>query len=81
MITESANVVIAGSGVAGSLLAGLFASRGAGGVLVLDAGPEVPMGDPSWWLHHVARGGGTGNTPYAACYDASGDVLATGPDP
>jgi len=79
--TESANVVIVGSGIAGSFLASAFAARGISGVVVLDAGPNIPMGDPAWWFHHVARGGGTSNTPYAACYDTASDFTATGQNP
>ena len=79
--TESVDVVIVGSGIAGSFLAGAFAARGISGVLVLDAGPNIPMGDPAWWFHHVARGGGTSNTPYAACYDTPSDFTATGMNP
>lgn len=78
VVNESANIVIVGSGLAGSLLAGMCAARGISGVLVLEAGPDIPMGDPSWWFHHVASGGGTPNTPYAACYDAAQDITATG---
>jgi choline dehydrogenase-like flavoprotein len=81
VVNASANVVIVGSGVAGSFLARTFAVQGVSGVLVLDAGPDIPMGDPAWWFHHVAQGGGTANAPYAACYDALGDFSATGLDP
>ena len=81
VVNESANIVIVGSGVAGSLIAGMCAAQGISGVLILEAGPDIPMGDPSWWFHHVARGGGTSNTPYAACYDAPQDITATGANP
>lgn len=81
VVNESANIVIVGSGVAGSLLASMCAAQGISGVLILDAGPDIPMGDPSWWFHHVASGGGTSNTPYAACYDAPQDITATGIKP
>jgi len=47
-------------------------------VLVLDAGPDVAMADPAWWFHHVAQGGGTSNTPYAACYDTKDDFTTSG---
>lgn len=77
----SANIVIVGSGVAGSLLAGMLAAQGFEGILMLDAGPSIPMRDPGWWFHHVARGGGTPNTPYAACYDLPQDFSATGINP
>jgi len=76
---ESANIVIVGSGVAGSLMASRFANHP--GVVILETGPSIPMGDPGWWFHHVARGGGTGNTPYAAFYDQAADFDATGANP
>lgn len=81
VVNESANIVIVGSGVAGSLLAGICAAQGISDVLVLEAGPDIPMGDPAWWLHYVARGGGASNTPYAACFDAPEDIVATGAKP
>lgn len=80
-MTESASIVIVGSGVAGSFLASTFAAQGMTGVLVLEAGPSIPMADPAWWFHHVALGGGTSNTPYAACYDQPGEFVATGAAP
>lgn len=76
---ESANIVIVGSGVAGSLMASLCSSLD--GVTVLETGPNIPMADPGWWFHHLARGGGTDNTPYAAFYDEPGDFDATGANP
>lgn len=80
-MNPSASFVIIGSGVAGSFLANYFAEQGVTDVLVLEAGPSIPMADPAWWFHHVAAGGGTANTPYAACYDAPGDITATGINP
>jgi choline dehydrogenase-like flavoprotein len=74
------NVVIVGSGVAGSFLGNWLADQGLG-VLMLEAGPPIPMANPTWWFHHVAQGGGTANTPYAACYDLPGDISATGLQP
>ncbi|WP_421551389.1 GMC oxidoreductase [Pseudomonas yamanorum] len=76
---ESANIVIVGSGVAGSLMASLCASLD--GVVILETGPSIPMADPGWWFHQVARGGGTANTPYAAYYDQAADFDATGANP
>lgn len=80
-MTEAAHVIIVGSGVAGSFLANYFAAQRISGVLMLEAGPAVPMADPKWWFHNVAAGGGTENTPYAACYDEKGDFYATGNEP
>ncbi|KWC36270.1 hypothetical protein WL51_19335 [Burkholderia ubonensis] len=79
MRQDSADIVIVGSGVAGSLMAN--ALSGAGDMVVLDCGPAIPMGDPGWWFHHVAAGGGTGNTPYAASYDLASDFIAIGQHP
>ncbi|WP_411380051.1 GMC oxidoreductase [Pseudomonas sp. MPB26] len=76
---ETANIVIVGSGVAGSLMASLCANQP--GVVILETGPTIPMGDPGWWFHQVARGGGTANTPYAAFYDQATDFDATGANP
>ena len=45
---ESANIVIVGSGVAGSLMASLCASLD--GVVILETGPSIPMADPGWWF-------------------------------
>jgi choline dehydrogenase-like flavoprotein len=80
-MAESVNFIIVGSGVAGSFLANYFAAQGVSGVLILEAGPFIPMADPAWWFHHVASGGGTANTPYAACYDQATDFQATGLQP
>lgn len=80
-MSESASVVIIGSGVAGTFLANWFYAQGIRDLLVLEAGPKIPMADPAWWYYHVAQGGGTGNTPYAACYDLPADIVATGLEP
>ncbi len=76
---ESANIVIVGSGLAGSLMARYFSALD--GVVILDCGPGIPMADPGWWFHQVARGGGTSNAPYAAYYDQPDDFVATGEHP
>jgi choline dehydrogenase-like flavoprotein len=86
-MAQSVNFIVVGSGVAGSFIANAFASQGVSDVLVLEAGPVIPMGDPGWWFHHVAAGGGlnapdgVANTPYAACYDEQADFVATGTAP
>lgn len=79
--TESASVVIVGSGVAGSLVANEFAAQGIKNILVLEAGPKIPMADPGWWFHFVSNGANTSVAPYAECYDQPSDFAATGLNP
>ena len=62
VVNESANIVIVGSGVAGSLIAGMCAAQGISGVLILEAGPDIAIGDPSWRFIPRASCAGTTTT-------------------
>ncbi len=73
-MSESVYAVIAGSGIAGSLIAQELLATNNGKVLMLEAGPDIPIGDPGWWFKFVA----TGQAPYQSTYDTSSDFSATG---
>ncbi|TLP55503.1 GMC family oxidoreductase [Parasedimentitalea maritima] len=74
---ESVYAVIVGSGVAGSLVAQSMLAAGKGPILMLEAGPDIKMGDPGRWFKYVA----TGDAPYTATYDEASDFTATGIEP
>jgi choline dehydrogenase-like flavoprotein len=73
----SANIVIVGGGVAAGLVAELLAASGITEILILEAGPPVPMRDPRRWIDAVT----TGIVPQANLYDDPGDFTSGGLDP
>lgn len=66
--------IVIGSGVAGSFMAHKLLDLGVSEVVMLEAGREIPMGDPAWWFRFVA----TGRTPYQDDYDTTEDFTSTG---
>lgn len=77
MESDSANVVIVGSGVAGGLVADLLASSGVRGIVVLEAGPDIVMKDPRAWFDFIT----TGVDPFDPYYDTAKDYDSTGYQP
>ncbi len=71
------DVLIVGSGIAGSLLAESLLARGKQTVTMLEAGPAVPMRDQRHWLDYVTAG----RLPYDGLSDKAGDFKATGEQP
>lgn len=77
MATTDANVIIVGSGIAGSLVANLLLNSGVTNILMLEAGPNITMKDPRSWFDVVT----TGQTPYEDLYDTTQDYNAAGANP
>ncbi|MCG8370346.1 MAG: GMC family oxidoreductase [Proteobacteria bacterium] len=76
-MSEDANVVIVGSGVAGSLVASLLIDAGVSGITILEAGPDIVMKDPRSWFDVVT----TGVAPYESLYDSAADYNSEGANP
>lgn len=78
MSTPDYQYVIIGSGVAGSALAtSLLESDADTSILMLEAGPVVPMRDRrSWWDYVLSY-----EKPYTQCYDFPGDNESVGLTP
>jgi choline dehydrogenase-like flavoprotein len=77
MANGSANILIVGSGVAGGLVAELLIQAGYTGVVMLEAGPPIPMSDPRIWIDTVTNG----TVPYSNLYDEPTDFVSTGVQP
>ena len=77
MTSNSANVVIVGSGVAGSLVANILLNSGVQNIAILDAGPNITMKDPRTWFDLIT----TGNEPFGNYYDTKQDFISAGYDP
>lgn len=67
MTASAAKVAIIGSGVAGATIARGLVARGIGPVVMLEAGPHVPMADHRKWVDYLT----TGVLPY----DPSSDLI------
>lgn len=76
-MTKDASVVIVGGGVAGGYIAEVLIAWGYNNIVMLEAGPSIPMSDPRVWLDTVTNG----TVPYANLYDTQGDFVATGVEP
>ncbi|WP_461481221.1 GMC oxidoreductase [Porticoccus sp.] len=77
MPSNSANVIIIGSGIAGSLVANLLVNSGVQDIVVLEAGSDVAMKDPRTWFDLVT----TGTDPFGPFYDSQQDFNSAGYDP
>lgn len=77
MVNDSANVVIVGSGVAGSLVANMLLHAGVKNIVILEAGPKIVMQAPRTWFDMVT----TGADPYGKYYDTKQDYNAAGENP
>ncbi|WP_257456114.1 GMC oxidoreductase [Archangium lipolyticum] len=73
-MAQSTRTLIIGSGVAGSLIAQEMLRKGHGPVVMLEAGPAVPMRDRRAWLDHVMNG----RLPYTSLYDQPDDFSSSG---
>jgi choline dehydrogenase-like flavoprotein len=62
-------VLIVGSGIAGATVAAGLLKRGVAPIVMLEAGPRVPMRDHRRWLDFLT----TGATPYDHCRDSPAD--------
>lgn len=76
-MASEAQVVIVGSGVAGSLIARTLLGAGYSDVVMLEAGPPVPMADYRRWLDLVT----TRSVPYGHLHDTAQDYTASGGEP
>jgi len=77
MVTNTAKVVIVGSGVAGSLVASTLINAGVQSIVMLEAGPKIPMQDPRMWFDFIT----TGANPYGNVYDTPQDYDSAGNNP
>lgn len=76
-MTENYAYIIVGSGVAGSLVATKLLENDPGlPILMLEAGPVIPMKDRRYWWDYVV----TGAQPYDQCEDSDADNSNVGPD-
>jgi choline dehydrogenase-like flavoprotein len=78
MTTNHYATIIIGSGVAGSTIATkLLEADPNASILMLEAGPIVPMKDRRYWWDYVVSYA----QPYAHCYDRDGDNDSVGETP
>ena len=70
----STNILIIGSGVAGATIAERLLAKGIGPITMLEAGPQIVMGDYRRWLDLLT----TGRRPYDNCTDSGGDFSSVG---
>ncbi|MCW3074649.1 MAG: family oxidoreductase [Flaviaesturariibacter sp.] len=77
--TQEANVIIVGSGIAGSLVANMLLAAGASNVVMLEAGADIPMEDHRSWYDAISTA--HNQLPYDSTYDLQGDFTSSGVEP
>ncbi len=76
-MAEDAQIVIIGSGVAGSVAAKHYLALGVTSIVMLEAGPPILMADYRTWLDEVMAG----VLPYHELYDTMSDFSSSGANP
>ncbi len=75
-MNKECNVLIIGSGVAGSLVANMLLNSGVNGIVMLEAGPNIAMKDHRIWFDSISVE--NYQLPYTNLYDTTNDYVSEG---